>query len=107
MKNTITLLLFFALTFPFYGQIQQNAPWSVSSDLKQKKKTTLEDISEAAEAYFKTIDRNKKGSGLKPFKRWEYNRSHYLKPDGTIAPAKDLWKAWEQKKQLNKKKQKK
>ncbi|RBW55300.1 glycosyl hydrolase [Tenacibaculum sp. E3R01] len=101
MKNTITLLLFFALTFPFYGQIQQNAPWSESSELKQKKKTTLEDVSKAAEAYFKTIDRDKKGSGLKPFKRWEYHWSHYLKPDGTIAPAKDLWNAWEQKKQLS------
>ncbi|WP_435261515.1 T9SS type A sorting domain-containing protein [Tenacibaculum sp. nBUS_03] len=102
MKKTITLLLFFALTFHFYGQIQQNAPWFVSNDLKQKKKTTLEDISKAAEAYFKTIDRNKKGSGLKPFKRWEEHWSHYLKPDGTIAPAKDLWSAWEQKKQLSK-----
>ncbi|SEE19106.1 Por secretion system C-terminal sorting domain-containing protein [Tenacibaculum sp. MAR_2010_89] len=102
MKNTITLLLFFSLTFPFYGQIQQNAPWSESSELKQKKKITLEDVSKAAETYFKTIDRDKKGSGLKPFKRWEYHWSHYLKPDGTIAPAKDLWNAWEQKKQLSK-----
>ncbi|WP_431165754.1 T9SS type A sorting domain-containing protein [Tenacibaculum halocynthiae] len=101
MKNTITLLLFFALTFPFYGQIQQNSPWSESSELKQKKETTLEDVSKAAEAYFKTIDRDKKGSGLKPFKRWEYHWSHYLKPDGTISPAKDLWNAWEQKKQLS------
>ncbi|CAM1356001.1 T9SS type A sorting domain-containing protein [Tenacibaculum halocynthiae] len=101
MKNTITLLLFFALTFPFYGQVQLNAPWSESSDLKQKKKTTLENVSKAAEAYFKTIDRDKKGSGLKPFKRWEYHWSNYLKADGTIAPAKDLWNAWEQKKQLS------
>ncbi|WP_299135474.1 T9SS type A sorting domain-containing protein [uncultured Tenacibaculum sp.] len=101
MKNTITLLLFFSLTFPFYGQIQQNTPWSESSELKQKKKITLEDVSKAAEAYFKTIDRDKKGSGLKPFKRWEEHWSNYLKPDGTIAPAEDLWSAWKQKKQLS------
>jgi len=100
MKKIIltTLTILFSLTvFAFQGQ----APWMQSEALKKKSNPTLEDISKSAEAYFKTIDRNKKGSGLKPFERWKYHWSFYTKPDGTIAPAEDLWTAWEQKNQMN------
>ncbi len=100
------IITFLAISSCFFGfsQIQNNAPWN-NNDEQQKtsKKKTLTEVSKAAETYFNTIDidRNKKGSGLKPFKRWEYNWSNYLNEDGTIAPAKDLWNAWEEKKALN------
>ena len=45
---------------------------------------------------------NKKGSGYKPFKRWEYHWSHYLQEDGIIASAETLWKAWELKQKMAK-----
>ncbi|CAA0248075.1 T9SS type A sorting domain-containing protein [Tenacibaculum maritimum] len=101
MKKTLTL---FFLTLPFYmfGQLQQQAPWNLNSPkAKRSHKKTLKEISIAAEAYFNTIDRDKKGSGFKPFKRWEHHWSHYLKEDGTIAPAQDLWDAWNQKNEMN------
>lgn len=98
------IITFLAISSCFFGfsQIQNNAPWN-NGDTQQKnsKQKTLKEVAETAETYFSTIDRNKKGSGLKPFKRWEYNWSNYLKEDGTIAPVKDLWKAWEEKKALN------
>jgi len=53
------------------------------------------------ENYFKTIDIDKKGSGYKPFKRWEYYWKNYLQADGTIAPADHLWNAWIKKQQMS------
>lgn len=95
MKKLLTLgLLFFSALL--LGQMPQNAPWSNPNT--QTETRTLEEISAAAESYFNTIDKNKKGSGYKPFKRWQYNWSKFLKPDGKIAPKGDLFKAWEEKK---------
>ena len=100
MKKLSTLLILLFSLSTFSQAYQSNAPW-MKNLLQKKGKPTLEEISKAAEKYFNTIDRNKKGSGLKPFKRWEYHWSHYTKPDGTIAPASDLWTAWKQKKAMS------
>jgi len=102
VKNIIYTALFLA---PFFisSQVAQNsAPWMKGNKLKKKGTLSLNEISTSAENFFKTIDRNKKGSGLKPFKRWEYHWSYFTKSDGTIAPASELWTAWEQKNNLNK-----
>ncbi len=103
MKKTITFLLL-GLTFSFYGQIQHNAPWT-NSDQQRRSSNTLQQISNSAESYFSTIDKDKKGSGYKPFKRWESHWSDYLKADGTIAPASDLWAAWRQKNNMSRRNQ--
>ena len=100
MKKTTIIILLFIPILAFSQAFQNNAPW-MKSQLKKKSTLTLNDISISAENFFNTIDRNKKGSGLKPFKRWEYHWSHYTKSDGTIAPASDLWNAWKQKNNLN------
>lgn len=99
MKKTITFLLL-TLSITVFGQYQNNAPWH-NNENAQRGRTTLNSISTAAENYFNTIDRNKKGSGFKPFKRWENHWSGYLTPNGTIAPAEDLWKAWREKKNMS------
>ncbi|OSY89050.1 hypothetical protein WH52_02820 [Tenacibaculum holothuriorum] len=100
MKKIITISLL-SLAFSLNAQVQKNAPWTNSNNLQKKGKTTFKDITKSAENYFKTIDKNKKGSGIKPFERWKYHWSFYTKPDGTLAPAEDLWSAWKQKKQMS------
>ena len=99
-RSLLSLLLI--CTISTYGQsLQKNAPWmGVNTDSKNTTKT-LQEITAAAEAYFNTIDRNKKGSGLKPYERWKYRSSHFLNPDGTITTSQDLFKAWEQKNAMN------
>lgn len=104
MKQIYIIVLLFAFSTTF-GQVVTGAPWDMGDVQRRGAKPTLKEMAKHAEDYFNTIDRNKKGSGYKPFKRWEYNWSHYLKPDGTIAPTEDLWKAWEQKKALGQKSQ--
>lgn len=104
MIKKIALLTLF-VSCMLQAQTQINAPWITKQQKKSNKSSnlTLEEISKSAETFFKTIDKNKKGSGLKPFKRWEYHWNHYTKSDGKIAPASDLWNAWKQKNELNSK----
>lgn len=96
------LSLLLICTISTYGQsFQKNAPWMGGNTDSKNTTKTFKEITEAAEAYFNTIDRNKKGSGLKPYERWKYRSSHFLKPDGTITTSQDLFKAWEQKNAMN------
>jgi len=90
---TITSFLLNAQNLPLLSDIEQNKTKSI-------KEVSFEDVSKSLETYFLTQDTNKKGSGYKPFKRWEYRWSHYLQADGNIAPAKHLWNAWEQKQKM-------
>ena len=105
MKKITLYLLFFIPLLAFSQKFQTNAPWMNDSGLKKKGKITLNDITIAAENYFSTIDRNKKGSGYKPFKRWEYHNGFYTNSDGTLKTSLDLWTAWEEKNNLNKSEQ--
>jgi hypothetical protein len=99
-KNT--LLLFF-FSCGLFAQMQTNAPWLIDLPKKSAKSSelTIDEIAKNAEVYFKTIDRKKKGSGLKPFERWRYHWSFYTDENGKIKSSSDLWNAWEAKNQKN------
>ena len=59
------ITLYFLLFIPFLAfsqAYQTSAPWMQDNNLKKKGKITLDDISIAAEKYFSTIDRFKKGN---------------------------------------------
>ena len=101
MKKNVLYILFFIPLFTFSQAIQNNAPWMTDSSLQKKGKRTLKEISIAAEKYFSTIDRNKKGSGYKPFKRWEYQNSFFTNPDGTLKTTAQKIDAWQQKNNMN------
>ncbi len=91
MKNTyLTLFLIFsALGF---SQYNQNAPWK--NEIPNAKNVNFENDIQAFNEYWKTHDKNKKGSGYKPFKRWENFYENQLNPDGTIITPQQLWEAW-------------
>ncbi|GAA4269035.1 T9SS type A sorting domain-containing protein [Hyunsoonleella aestuarii] len=101
MKKIVYLL---AILFSFAIQAQYNpdAPWMKSLDANYKKsglKTkaiTFQEIVDAFNAYWETRDSEIKGSGYKPFKRWETYWKNYVKEDGTLPSSAELWKVWEQ-----------
>ncbi len=99
MKKT-TLLIF--LLFGAFALAQQGstAPWM--NDLQKRGVTnpTFEEIQAAFNAYWETHDKDAKGSGYKPFKRWEQQYKRRVKADGTIPNGKDFWNAWEAKKKF-------
>lgn len=84
------------------AQFNESAPWMKDIDSKETAKTgvtghNLNDISKAFESYWKTRDNTIKGSGYKPFMRWEHHWRHYADPKGNLPTAKQLWSAWENK----------
>ncbi|MBJ2174755.1 T9SS type A sorting domain-containing protein [Aureibaculum sp. A20] len=102
-KKLLLIILLFSAIQTIYSQ---DLPLDVNNGNSiQKNKTTnttFENTVNIYENYFSTKNVAKKGSGFKPFKRWEYHWSRFLQEDGTIAPSKLLWDAWEQKQKMSK-----
>ena len=85
MKKTLLLFIFILVSTFLYAQQLPLLSKDGNSEEKSKK-LTFEETTKNLETYFSTRDVNKKGSGYKPFKRWEYHWSHYLQTD----PAKRI-----------------
>lgn len=60
---------------------------------------TINEMVNAFNAYWSTRNKNARGSGYKPFMRWEYHWKNYTNEQGYIMPAEQLWEAWRQKNQ--------
>lgn len=67
------LFLFFAVPTLFAQQYKQ---------MMNDPNVNFYDVVREAEAYFKTIDKNAKGSGYKPYKRWKYENEAKYYPSG-------------------------
>ncbi|MBW1297688.1 T9SS type A sorting domain-containing protein [Aquimarina litoralis] len=85
------------------AQYNQQAPWM--NNLKKSKsdkeiQPTFQEIQQSFNAYWETHDKNKKGSGYKPFKRWEYIWEDVVNEEGYLPTAKDKWTAWEHKNEM-------
>lgn len=99
------LLLCLLLGSISYGQYNTSAPWMVTLDDGSSSTTgTLEthtfyEISESFDAYWEGKDKSVKGSGYKPFKRWQNYWSNFVDPQGYLPTSKDLWNTWKNKQQ--------
>lgn len=87
-----------------FGQFNELAPWMDAQEgLKRAShKNQFEKVSNDFDRYWSTRDASQKGSGFKPFKRWQQHWKHFLKDDGSIATPGDLKKVWVQKNLLQK-----
>ncbi|MES2812107.1 MAG: T9SS type A sorting domain-containing protein [Bacteroidota bacterium] len=87
MKNKYLLLLLLLFVALFSNAQEQNL--SQNKYKANAYKQMMDDMSinfytvcDSAEAYFNTIDKNKKGSGYKPFLRWKYDNESKYYPSG-------------------------
>lgn len=97
---TITLIL---LVLQSQAQFDTNAPWMKSlKEKSSKKEFTLAEISNAFNTYWEIHkeDKDRKGSGYKPFKRWEYRWKSTLDSNGMIVKPNAVWNAWREKNKL-------
>ena len=95
MKKFYILILFsFTLAF---SQYNENAPWL--QNIPESKKTTLTIDEEVLlfNEYWKLHNRNERGSGYKPFMRWENYWRELTDNDGKIIPSEVFWKIWSDK----------
>lgn len=89
------LLTFFAFLGTSYAQVGTDAPWMQSiNSSNRSSELTFQEIVNAFDAYWVDKDPTVKGSGYKPFKRWESLYQDYLNDDGTIMSKEQLWEAW-------------
>lgn len=94
MKTILQVLLFCAFTVSF-AQINKNAPWFTQVSQNQRiENLKFQEIVDQANAYFDSIDKDAKGSGYKPFKRWESYWSHFVSEDGYLPTNTELWNNW-------------
>ncbi|WP_333693287.1 T9SS type A sorting domain-containing protein [Flavobacterium sp.] len=93
------LLLFILFIYQFNGfaQFNESAPWMENVKKDAKGEATVEAIREAFDLYWKDHDKNKRGSGYKPFKRWETHWQEKTDANGYIITPEQLWNAWNQK----------
>ena len=99
----ITTLLLFIININ--AQFSSNSPWMKELKSKSLKDNfTVKEISDAFNAYWEINKNNKdkKGSGYKPFKRWENRRNLSLDKTGKIISNETIWNSWKQKNELEK-----
>lgn len=93
MKKILLLLAFVVITTTNAQHIT-DAPWfpKVEAEArKQNRPVTFEEVQNAFNNYWVDKNEDAKGSGFKPFKRWENRWSHYIQPDGTLPTSQELW----------------
>lgn len=110
MKNKLfkktTFLLAIGLTIflpsSMSAQFNSDAPWMAEATAKSKtQQLTIDQMVSSFETYWSnpSHDKNKRGSGYKPFMRWEYHWRNNAHPDGTFITPSETWAAWNSKKQ--------
>lgn len=100
MRKIILLVSLVIIGVQANAQFNKSAPWMHSEASKKgvnskDVRMPLSEISANFEEYWKGKDRFKKGSGYKPFKRWEEFWKYSTDENGQIPTAKQLYKAWE------------
>ena len=96
MKKIYQLTLIILSSVSCFSQYNDKAPWMQNTNTS-KKEQNFNEIVNAFNEYWKDRDHNVKGSGHKPFKRWENYWQNLVKENGTLMTSGDLWNAWLQK----------
>lgn len=97
----INKYLIISLICSFFGfsQFNPSAPWMQNVTNAKPGQATIDEQVEAFNHYWSTRDKNVRGSGYKPFMRWENHWRNYTDQQGYIMSSEDFWEAWRQKRQ--------
>ncbi len=91
------LLLISLISFSCFSQFNTSAPWTVNDETSKQGNLTIDELKQSFDQYWLTHDKNKRGSGYKPFMRWEYHWRNKVDQNGyKITPA-EMWAAFYQK----------
>ncbi|HIP49136.1 MAG TPA: hypothetical protein EYG92_09260, partial [Lutibacter sp.] len=87
-------LIIVMISFNLSAQFSSSSPWMLELK-KNKNKTefTFQEISDAFNSYWLTHDKNKKGSGYKPFKRFQERWKSSLDQNGYLV--NHTWDYWQ------------
>lgn len=97
IKNYLIISLL--CSFIGFSQFNTSAPWMSEVKTAKQGQATIDEQVEAFNHYWSTRDKNVRGSGYKPFMRWEYHWRNYTNEQGYIVSSDEFWDAWRQKNQ--------
>ena len=97
IKNYLIVSLL--CSFLGFSQFNPSAPWMTDINTARRGEATINEMVSAFNTYWSTRDRNARGSGYKPFMRWEYHWKNYTNSQGYIMSSDEFWNAWRQKNQ--------
>jgi len=98
MKKKYTFL-FFLISVIGFAQFNPSAPWMSETVSSTPNEVSVYKISELFNEYWKTHNKDAKGSGYKPYKRWEYHWRNKINEQGYLITPQEMWYAWNQKNQ--------
>ncbi len=99
IKKNLLILFFITFSSTFVkAQFTEEAPWMKSLKTNERKALnkpiTFKETVEAFNTYWEIHDQTVRGSGYKPFKRWESHWENYVKEDGTLPTTAELWETY-------------
>lgn len=98
MKKTY-LLLTLLCSFLGFSQFNESAPWMEGSLANKSGELTIDEITASFNAYWLNRDKTKRGSGYKPYMRWENHWKNKTNSQGFLITPQEMWDAVAQKKQ--------
>jgi len=110
MKKLLPTLIAFIAINCCYSQFNADSPWikqlkqdTPVAELQQRNSNqpfTFYEVQQAFNQYWETHDPNVKGSGYKPFKRWEFMVENEVDENGYLPSAQKIWDTWSAKNQM-------
>ena len=96
----MTKILLFSLLIN-YSQTDNNFSWLNEFKYSNSDKINYNKVVSEGNKYWETRDKNIKGSGYKPFKRWEAHWNNYVDEYGFLPTKDDLFNVWLKEKSLS------
>ena len=100
MKNGI-LFLFLIISNLSFSQYINSAPWMQKLEASRNLSPTIDEQVAAFNEFWLTNDRNQRGSGFKPFMRWENHWRNKTNPQGHQITPQEMWDVFNYKKASN------
>lgn len=79
---------------PWIKQLQQNTSPQEMMQRNTSQPFTFYEVRDAFNQYWETHDPTVKGSGYKPFKRWEFMVENEVDDNGYLPSAQAIWNTW-------------
>ena len=101
MKKLVLFSAFVICVFSASSQFNEDAPWmkakyqNKNTSQNKAERLSLPEISEMFNTYWEGKDFTEKGSGYKPFKRWEDFWRYFMDENGFLPNSNELWTAWQ------------
>lgn len=97
MKKTLLFALLI-INFLGFGQFVPSAPWVKDIKKDKNQEISIDELTSEFNNYWLNHDKDKKGSGYKPYMRWENHWRNKTNTQGYLITPQEMWEAFNLKK---------